>query len=264
MQKNAEPIREFVILVNQDHNMDDLKRLTTAIEKKFKIQAFSWAIHRDEGTMYEKGEELLNEHKDHQIVNFDDGSFAALNLHAHVLFDIQDKTTGRMTNFKKSDFSLIQDLAANVLGMDRGKRGSEAKHIHDYKKYAEEKRDLEEKKAELEKEEAELLKKTSFAWKAKNFCGLWLLRRWTNRSISKFVRDSDAKIIGLGGEQSRLGGEQSRLKDKIKQCEDEFNKSKDGSGERKDEIEGIEAEIKKYKKRRAALSRTIQENLEGR
>lgn len=102
LQKNAIPIREAVVNLNENHTIDDIKRLSTAIKEKFGVEVFQAYIHRDEG------------HPDPTTGEF------LVNHHAHLVFDWQDKETGKMRRLYRADMSKMQDLVAEELGMERG------------------------------------------------------------------------------------------------------------------------------------------------
>lgn len=91
-----------VVNIKENTTMDDLKRFTNALQKKYGFQCYQIAIHRDEGH-FDKGE------KKH-------------NLHAHLEFVTLDKTTGinRQREVRKAQLSDIQDLCAKELEMQRG------------------------------------------------------------------------------------------------------------------------------------------------
>jgi hypothetical protein len=97
LQKNAIPIREAVVNLQPCHKLEDLQELARDLKKSKGIDCFQIHIHRDEG-------KSINE----------------LNYHAHMLFDWQDKTTGKMLRLGKSDMSEIQDIVAESLQMERG------------------------------------------------------------------------------------------------------------------------------------------------
>lgn len=97
LQKNAEPIREAVVNLNSHHTMADLKRLATVLKEKKGIDCFQIHIHRDEGKSRDE-----------------------LNYHAHMIFDWQDKTTGKTLKLNRTDLSQIQDIVAETLQMQRG------------------------------------------------------------------------------------------------------------------------------------------------
>ncbi len=97
MQKNAEPIREAVVNLESHHDIASLRRLAATLKATKKIDCFQIHIHRDEGKSKEQ-----------------------LNYHAHMLFDWQDKSTGRTIKLNKTDLSEIQTLVAESLSMERG------------------------------------------------------------------------------------------------------------------------------------------------
>ena len=97
LYKNATPIREAVINLNSNHNIDDLKKLSDRLEKEKGIKCFQIHIHKDEGKSKEE-----------------------INHHAHMVFDWQDKETGKMIRLNKMDMSQIQTIVADELGMERG------------------------------------------------------------------------------------------------------------------------------------------------
>lgn len=110
MQKKAAPLREGVFLFEEKHTNDDIINAVKAIEKRFKIKPIQLSIHRDEGH-YEKHTNVWKP-----------------NLHAHVVFDFQDKETGKTIKLNRQDLSEMQTLLAHMLQMERGKSSSK-KHL---------------------------------------------------------------------------------------------------------------------------------------
>jgi len=106
LQKNAEPIREAVVNIKSTTTMADLRKLSDALQKELKIEAFQIHIHRDEGQ-----------------------SRQTLNHHAHILFDIQDKNKGTTLKFNKQGLSDMQTIVSEVLDMERGVTSSK-KHLN--------------------------------------------------------------------------------------------------------------------------------------
>ena len=138
MQAKTTPIREAVVNLSPHHTMRDLRNLSKLLEEEYGIKAFQIHIHRDEGK------------------SRDD-----LNHHAHILFDWQDKETGKTFKLYKNHMSEIQTLTAASLGMQRGelKENSNRERLEatEYKRQQEQKRlealqeqivDLEQKKNE--------------------------------------------------------------------------------------------------------------------
>ena len=97
MQKNSIPIREAVVNLNANHQLSDLNRLASVLRLEKGIDCFQIHIHRDEGVS-------INE----------------INYHAHMLFDWQNKDTGKMWRLNRLDLSQIQDTVAQTLSMERG------------------------------------------------------------------------------------------------------------------------------------------------
>lgn len=95
--KNAEPIREAVVNITSETTMEDLKKLATQLKEKKGIDCFQIYIHRDEGKSREE-----------------------LNHHAHMVFDWQDKKTGRTIKLNRRDLSEIQTMVSDSLNMKRG------------------------------------------------------------------------------------------------------------------------------------------------
>jgi hypothetical protein len=108
MQEKAAPIREAVLLVEDHHSINDLEKLAEKLEEKFKIKTFQAYIHKDEGHWH--------------------GREWKPNLHAHMVFDWQNKETGRSIKLSKEDLSEMQTIVADELGMERG-ISSSVKHL---------------------------------------------------------------------------------------------------------------------------------------
>lgn len=94
-----------VVNLNAEHTLDDLKKLTDELEKRYGWRCVQIAIHNDEGQKGENGELIRK------------------NRHAHLEFFMLDKNG--IYRFKKRDFtkktmSEIQTLVANMLNMERG------------------------------------------------------------------------------------------------------------------------------------------------
>jgi len=153
MQKNAQPIREGVILINPEHTMADLKRLAKRLEEEFKIECFQIHIHKDEGH-HEKIGKDKNEKGDWKP-----------NLHAHMVFRWQDMETGKVKRLWSADLSRMQSVVAETLKMERGelKTQSNRERLEPvaFKVQKEELhlKELEQKKIESDKELMSLLER---------------------------------------------------------------------------------------------------------
>lgn len=137
MQAKATPIREGVVVIQDSTTMEDLHRLADAYRDRLGIEVFQIAIHRDEG--YQNSKEWKP------------------NLHAHLVFDWTDHSTGKSVKLNRQKMAEMQTITAEVLGMERGK-SSEKKHLtaQQYKAEAEAQRaeQLQEQVAALSKTKA--------------------------------------------------------------------------------------------------------------
>lgn len=138
MQAKAEPLREGVVVIQDCTTMEQLKELGRRLQERFGVTPVQIAIHRDEGH-YDKG---TGEWKP--------------NLHAHIVFDWYDHSTGKSIKTTKLDAVEMQTITAETLGMERGV-SSDKKHksARQFKAEAQA-RELDEKVRETKAELAEL------------------------------------------------------------------------------------------------------------
>ena len=120
MPKNAEPVREGVAVITENTTMEQMKTLANQIEQRWDIKTKAIYAHLDEG------HEHLVTDKDHQQGKYLDsaeGSTIFLwNHHARYVFDWTDHETGQCINLNRHDMSELQDMLANTLKMERGKK----------------------------------------------------------------------------------------------------------------------------------------------
>ncbi|MBQ8968612.1 MAG: hypothetical protein IJV44_05145 [Prevotella sp.] len=114
VRKGSSPIREGVVNIKPDTTMDDLLQYVNRVHERWGITAIQIHMHRDEGH-YE---------------NPEDESTWQPNLHAHIIWDWIDHTTGKSFKLNAEDMSAIQDMVAETLEMERGKRKSETGRDH--------------------------------------------------------------------------------------------------------------------------------------
>jgi hypothetical protein len=123
-QERSTPIRESVLNLDESVFFENgifsveaaeqkLKNLANALNLSYGISYFQLHIHLDEGKRIEGKETPIGER----------------NLHAHMLWDWQDKKTGRMVRLSKNDLSKIQTITAECLGMKRGQLFSKAERL---------------------------------------------------------------------------------------------------------------------------------------
>jgi hypothetical protein len=108
MQAKATPIREGVVVIQESTTMADLHRLADAYRNRLGVEVFQIAIHRDEG--YQNSKEWKP------------------NLHAHLVFDWTNHSTGKSVKLNRQKMAEMQTITAEVLGMERG-QSSEKKHL---------------------------------------------------------------------------------------------------------------------------------------
>lgn len=109
MQSKTVPLREGVVVIDEKTTMNDLLLLSKAITKELGWECLQIHIHRDEGYV------LSGDNKGGSEVS-------KLNLHAHMIFDCQDKQTGKMFRNNKRQMSKVQDICAEILQMERGQK----------------------------------------------------------------------------------------------------------------------------------------------
>ena len=118
--KNAEPVREGVAVITEATTMEQMKSLADQIEQRWGIKTKAIYAHLDEG------HEHLVTDRDHQqgkYLDSQEGSTIFLwNYHAHYVFDWTDHDTGQCINLNRHDMSELQDMLANTLKMERGKK----------------------------------------------------------------------------------------------------------------------------------------------
>lgn len=109
MQSKTVPLREGVVVIDEKTTMNDLLLLSKAITKELGWECLQIHIHRDEGYV------LSGDNKGGSEIS-------KLNLHAHMIFDCQDKQTGKMFRNNKRQMSKVQDICAEILQMERGQK----------------------------------------------------------------------------------------------------------------------------------------------
>ena len=114
-RNGSSPIRESVVNIKPDTTMDDLLKYTEKVHQRWGVRAIQIHIHKDEG----------------HYSNPDDPSTWQPNLHAHIIWDWMNHETGKSFKLDKKDMEQLQDMAAETLEMERGKRKSEtgAEHL---------------------------------------------------------------------------------------------------------------------------------------
>lgn len=108
-QAKSHPLHEAVVVIRPDTTIEDIKKLADAMASRWGFHFVQMAIHKDEG-------------------HWKNGIWKP-NLHAHMVFDKIDHETGKTIKTTKADTAEMQDMCAEVLHMERGKKGSTAQHL---------------------------------------------------------------------------------------------------------------------------------------
>ena len=110
MHAKATPIREAVVVIQQDTTMQQLLAACAKCREMFGIEAMQIYTHKDEGHTAE------------------DGTWKP-NLHAHIIFNWYDFNTHTTHKLSRQDMSEMQTLFAEFLNMERGV-SSDRKHLN--------------------------------------------------------------------------------------------------------------------------------------
>ncbi len=126
MQPRSEPIREGLAVIKADTTMHELRELGLKFKERFGIECFQIHIHRDEGHIVtEEGVKAAKALGDKTL----ELGKPIINHHAHLVFDWQDKKTGRSIKLNPGDTREMQTITAQVLGMERGQSYSNATRL---------------------------------------------------------------------------------------------------------------------------------------
>ena len=132
------PLREGVVVCKADTTMEQLQHFADLCRLRFGITAIQIHLHRDEG----------------HCLDPNDTSTWKPNYHAHIIWDWMSHETGKSYKLDNEDISLMQDMAAEALEMQRGVSKLETGKLHlernDYI-VAKQKRELDESKKQAEK-----------------------------------------------------------------------------------------------------------------
>lgn len=155
-RKGCSPIRESVVNIKEDTTLDSVLEYARMVESRWGIKAIQIFLHKDEGH-YE---------------NPADKKTWKPNYHAHIVWDWMDHETGKSFKLNADDMSMMQDMVAEALDMERGRKKSETgldhlerndfilqkqekekKRLEEEKRKAQSEKDMAEKKAQEAKEQ---------------------------------------------------------------------------------------------------------------
>ena len=110
----SSPLRESVVVCKPDTTVDQLRRYCDRCHERWGITALQVFIHQDEG---------------HYGIPEDKSTWKP-NCHAHIVWDWMNHETGKSYKLGREDTSLMQDMVAECLGMERGTRKEETSKAH--------------------------------------------------------------------------------------------------------------------------------------
>lgn len=164
-QASFAPLKESCVVVKDSSTIEEAKEFASLVEQATGIRCLGIWFHKDEG---------------HSRSKFRPDEPYQCNNHIHYLWDCQNPETGKAIPLKRSDMSLMQDLASKAFGMERGIPASISglKHLPaaEYKlqevlkeneHLREVNRELMDVNQELQKVRTGLLAKIEDAWKWK-------------------------------------------------------------------------------------------------
>lgn len=110
----SSPLRESVVVCKPDTAIDQLRRYCDHCHERWGITAIQIFIHLDEG---------------HYGIPRDNSTWKP-NCHAHIVWDWMNHETGKSYKLGREDTSLMQDMVAECLDMERGTRKEETGKEH--------------------------------------------------------------------------------------------------------------------------------------
>ena len=110
----SSPLRESVVVCKPDTTVDQLRKYCDRCHESWGITALQIFIHLDEG---------------HYGI-LEDKSTWKSNCHAHIVWDWMNHETGKSYKLDREDTSLMQDMVAECLDMERGTRKEETGKAH--------------------------------------------------------------------------------------------------------------------------------------
>ena len=109
------PIREGVLLIRPDTTLADVRRFGEECQKRWGITPLQIFLHKDEGHW------LGGQPDPEDMESFQVGErWFKPNYHAHIVFDWMNHDTGKSRKLNDEDMTEMQNLASDILLMERG------------------------------------------------------------------------------------------------------------------------------------------------
>ena len=139
------PIREGVLLIRPDTTLEDVRKFGEECQKRWGITPLQIFLHKDEGHWL-NGQPAPEDKESFQVGE----RWFKPNYHAHIVFDWMNHDTGKSRKLNDEDMTEMQNLASDILLMERGQSkavtGKEHLERNDFI--------IEKQKAELQRIEA--------------------------------------------------------------------------------------------------------------
>lgn len=109
------PIREGVMLIRPDTTLADVREFGNECQRRWGITPLQIYLHKDEGHW------LSGQPSPEDRVSFKMGDrWFKPNYHAHIVFDWMNHDTGKSIKLNDDDMTTMQNLASDILSMERG------------------------------------------------------------------------------------------------------------------------------------------------
>jgi hypothetical protein len=174
-------IWEAEVNLNHNHTKEDLEKLIIAIERETGFRIIQSAIHRDEGHINERGVPIYNLHAHLSFFTLD--MITGQQLYRRQITKKQKEKQPDLKPMNRTRMSKLQDIAAEVLGMERGKRGSKAKRLNHWAFREKKELQNEIKRLENENEKLEDLAYTGKTFDYVNDLDQWEIGRETYKTL---------------------------------------------------------------------------------
>ena len=109
------PIREGVLLIRPDTTLADVRKFGEECQRRWGIIPLQIYLHKDEGHWL-NGQPEAGDRESFQVGK----KWFKPNYHAHVVFDWMNHDTGKSRKLNDEDMTEMQNLASDILLMERG------------------------------------------------------------------------------------------------------------------------------------------------
>lgn len=193
MQAKAEDnvIGEAVVVIDEQTTMEDLQKLGKAMEERYGWTCVQIHIHRDEGYLGERTEEMKHR----------EGKY---NLHAHMFFITTNLATGKSWKRQRGEGSVMQDITAQTLDLTRGVRKSEQT------KEVKETLNVIEYKTQVEAERLRTLKEQTMKEEEAREQAQADAKEVEQKASEKIIAENQRKILGTDWKKAFQASEERR------------------------------------------------------